>query len=383
MFQSAQSKDSKARLKILVIKMRALGDTVLMTAPLLELIQAYPDAQIDVAVPTLWAPVLTGLPGIHHIWEIPNHKGTLKRMANLGHLAFELRKQNYDYVINFHASPTSAKISWATGAETRSIHFHGHSDPNLYSTVMIPGKGTVKPIIERDMDTVRALGLQIPAGRMPQVFLQPAEKQQAQEYLDKLGLDQPILGLSLGASRPAKSWPMDRFVELAVAWCQNGNGAVLAIAGPNEVHLIYDFLKTLDDLLLAIYEDASARAKIRSRICTTYLLSVRMLAAVLGQLSALAGNDSGPKHLAVAVGTPTVTAFGPEDPFEWHPYALKRHPYEFIKSLECRPSRRPDLPGWCGIHQCTIEKHKCMHMIGVNAMLGHCQTVAELPETRQ
>ena len=90
-------------------------------------------------------------------------------------MGLKLRQERFDCVVNFHASPSTAMISFASGAKTRSIHFHGHNDKNRYSTVAIPGKGTLKPIIERDMDAVRALGLVVPEGRSPNRILGPSE----------------------------------------------------------------------------------------------------------------------------------------------------------------------------------------------------------------
>jgi heptosyltransferase-2 len=86
-------------------------------------------------------------------------------------------------------------------------------------------------------------------------------------------------------------------------------------------------------------------------------LGVRELAAALSVCRAYVGNDSGPKHLAVAVGIPTFTFFGPEDPVEWHPYDRALHPVFFLPGLACR---REDQGRWCGLQLCTEERHRCM-----------------------
>ena len=361
--------------KILAIKLRALGDTVLMTAPLLEISRAYPQAELHVAVTKAWAPVMEGVPGVRKIWTYERHKEKTARARALARFAYRLRKEKFDCVLNFHASPSTATLAWAIGAKTRSIHFHGHRDRNRYSTVIVPGKGVLKPIIERDMDTLRALGVHVPAGRYPKLFLQPAEIREADETLARLGLEGQTLGLSLGASRPTKSWPIDRFASLAIEWCQKTPGGVLALAAPQETEILKQFLKTVDDLLVSTVESVAQRAAIRTRIQGTCSLSIRGLASILSRLKVLAGNDSGPRHIAVAVDTPTVTLFGPENPFEWHPYPLDRHPYLFIENLPCRQDADPGMPPWCGLHLCTIEEHRCMRQIGVQAVLKACMEV--------
>jgi len=364
--------------KILAIKLRSLGDTVLMTAPLFELKRAYPEAQIDALVIDTWAPLIENLPCIQHVWKYKRHSKKILRAHEISRLALKLRNKKYDITVNFHASTSSATLAKATGAKIRAVHFHGHHDQDRHSTVMIPGKGILKPIVERDMDTIRALGLHIPAGRLPQIQLQSSEVDAAKLFLDQLELRQPVLALSLGASRPTKSWPLDRYISLAIDWCKTQKGSVLAIAGPGEAHLIHSFLKGLDDLLFASLPEPKTRSAIRSQIQAINHLKLRPLAAVLNQVAIVAGNDSGPKHLAVAVNTPTVTLFGPEQPFEWHPYPPEKHPYFFVDSLKCRVNGAPDMPPWCGIQACKVEDHKCMRLIGVDQVLAECQRVARL-----
>src|SRR3989338_4246346 len=130
--------------KILVIKLRALGDTVLMTAPLLELRRIFPHAEIHVTVTSPWTPLLEFHPGVNRIWAYERRKETAARAKTIAALALKLRKENFDCVINFHASPSSSTLAFATGAKIRSVHFHGHRDKNRYSTVEIPGKGKIK-----------------------------------------------------------------------------------------------------------------------------------------------------------------------------------------------------------------------------------------------
>lgn len=363
--------------KVLAIKLRALGDTVLMTAPLMELRSAMPAAEIHALVLKPWAPILEYHPAVDRVISYERHPEATARAKALARLALRLRPERYDCVVCFHASPSSSMLAFATGAKVRAIHFHGHGHKNRYSTVTIPGKGTLKPIIERDMDTVRALGIHVPAGRLPRIALQAAEVSEARERLRRMGLDGPCLGLALGASRPTKQWPVERYAALAVAWCRSKpGGTALALTGPGEPTLSHEFLQAVDTHLSATLGELAARAPVRGRIASETGLGLRQLAAVLGSLSVLAGNDSGPRHIAVAVGTPTVTLFGPEHPFEWHPYPQERHPLLFVDNLACRRDNDPGMPAWCGLHECVAEQHKCMRQIGVDAVLADCLRIA-------
>lgn len=355
--------------KILVLKLRSLGDTVLMTAPLAELSRLHPKADIHVLVPEAWAPILEPIrPNITRIWTYQKLQGKIARGIALARLASQLRKEHYDCAINFHASPTSAFLARATGAPTRSIHFHGHHDRNLFSTVSVADKGKLKPIIERDMDTVRALGGSVISGVLPKIFLTAAEKTQAKELLTHLKLKPPVLGINLGASRPTKQWPVESFARVAALWALKEKGGVLAFAGPKEKQFIEDFESSVSQLLI----DGSRLPQIK----TLNDLDIRALCGVLGELSVVVGNDSGPKHIAVAVGTPTVTLFGPEHPFEWHPYPTDTHPYLFIDKLECRDDADRNMPPWCALSFCETEDHRCMKLITVDTVMSECQRIA-------
>jgi ADP-heptose:LPS heptosyltransferase len=363
--------------KILAIKLRALGDTVLMTAPLQELRRAYPGAEIHAVTLSQWAPLLEGHPAVDRIWPFERHRETAARAKAVARLALKLRKERFDVAVNFHASPSSSTLAFASGAPVRAIHFHGHRDRNRYSTVEIAGKGVLKPVIERDMDTVRALGIEVPAGRLPSLPLNPIESDQGWDRLERLRLQAPVLALGLGASRPTKSWPLDRFAALAVAWRQQTGGGVLALISGPEAPLAHDFLKSVDDLINTTVEDADERAPLRTGIAAESGLPLRQMAAVLRHCALLCGNDSGPRHVAVAVETPTVTLFGPEHPFEWHPYDRDAHPYLYVENLACRKDADPGMPPWCALDVCVEERHRCMREIGVEQVLQECRRLGE------
>lgn len=332
--------------KILAIKLRALGDTVIMTAPLLKLREAYPKAEIHVVVTDQWKDILNGHPAVDHLWTYTKHREIAARAKALARLAFRLRKIKFDLAVNFHASPSSATLAFASGAKTRAIHFHGHKDKNRHSTLKIPGKGQVKPAIERDMDALRSFLAEVPEGALPKIFLSDQEKSEAKSKFKSL--KRPILALSMGASRPTKCWPIESFAEVANDWITRKQGSIVAFSTPNESHKVEALSQLLSD---------------PSRITHIVSPPLRELSACLAEADLYLGNDSGPKHIAVAVGTPTITLFGPEHPLEWHPYPRDQHPYFFIETLTCRKDALPGKPPWCGLTVCTVEKHRCMKEI--------------------
>jgi ADP-heptose:LPS heptosyltransferase len=352
--------------RILVTKFRAMGDTVLLTAALKELHRSFPNAQIHVAVTDPWIWLLEGFPGVTKLWPVTWHQDRAARTKAATRLAFQLRKESYDLVCGFHSSPAAAMVALSTGAKVRAIHFHSFKAKNLYSTVQIPGKGTMKPVVERDLDTIRGLGLNVPEGGMPEIFLKPEERSLAKEEFAAWGLKSPVLGVALGASRSTKVWPLHRFAEVAQKWVTEKKGSVLVIRGPGEEKLTEEFFKSVPNT-----------AEFRDAIQIMPSCNVRVLAARISNLNALVGNDSGPRHLATALSVPTVTLFGPEHPLEWHPYPQDRHPRLFIDGLPCRSNQEPGSPPWCGIQECIVEAHQCMTRIGVDQVFEQVSRVYE------
>lgn len=363
--------------KILAIKLRALGDTVLMTAALQELRRAYPNAEIHVVATNTWASLLEKNPAIDRVWLYERHKSATARARNVAKLALNLRKEKFDVVVNFHASPSSSALAFAVGAKVRAIHFHGHHDKNRYSTVVIPGKGELKPIIERDMDAVRALGVSVPEGRLPRIFLDPREIDESLLRIRRMGISGPLLCLGIGASRPTKVWPLDRFATMAIRWCEEMKGSVIVFNSRQETDLARAFYTAIDEKLVTWYKDRDARMAIRARILNETEIPLRQMSAIMMKAVAYLGNDSGPKHIAVASGLPTVTLFGPEDPFEWHPYPRALHPLLFVEGLKCRKDNLPGYRPWCGLNVCTIEEHRCMKLLSEDDAYHTLRTLAD------
>jgi heptosyltransferase-2 len=192
------------------------------------------------------------------------------------------------------------------------------------------------------------------------------------------GFAGPVLGIGLGSSRPTKCWAIERYAEVAVRWCRETGGSVVAFSGPGESARGLGFLRAADEVLRrATFASGDERILVRARLGLEAELDLRALASVLSRCSVFLGNDSGPRHLAVACGVPTVTLFGPEDPFEWHPYPKERHPRFFVESLACRKDGDPGMPPWCSLDVCVKEAHRCMTGIGVDAVLDECKRVAQ------
>ncbi|KAA0213114.1 lipopolysaccharide heptosyltransferase II [bacterium] len=181
---------------------------------------------------------------------------------------------------------------------------------------------------------------------VPRLPVSENERSGAAEFLARQGLNRgPLVILAPGAAfGPSKLWPPERFAQVADALASQG-AAVLVSYGPGE-----------EDTLNAL--QAAARAP----LVTTQGMSLGVLKAVYAQAALVISNDTGPRHLAVALGRPVLTLMGPNDPRYSALPQVERG--EVIRvEVDCAPYTQP-----CQLKECPID-HRCMKGIEVTRVL--------------
>lgn len=286
---------------LLVIKVRGLGDTLLATPALRALRRAYPRAGISVLVSAAGQEVLAANPYVDRVvvCSDKNWWSTLR-------LAAELRAFHHDGVVALHASLRTALLALATGAAWRVVH--NHSGKNHFATIPILAKKESKSAIERDLDAIRALG--VPDDGPELDFpLSDDEVRFSRDYLEDHGVAsrQPFWVLAPGAGKALKACPAGLAVGFLRLARQRFPGPWVLLAGPAEEELGAAIQRELDDPPLVFNQ------------------SLRMAGALMSLSAGVVTADSGPKHVAVAVGAKTLTLWTDEPLAEWHPYALDRH----------------------------------------------------------
>jgi ADP-heptose:LPS heptosyltransferase len=334
--------------KILAIKGRRLGDTILWTSALEALHQLYPEARLDLGLPGAYDSLFENDPRIGRRWHFD-------RETSLWDLARSLRLEHYDLVLNFHASSRSALLSSLAGAKEKILHHHSRKPRRFFSDRRIPHLGTPMAATERDLNVVRSLGWSggAPATR---IYVTPEKKEKARNAIGEI--PRPVVLIHPGASRPAKRWPLERFVELARLLAQGRTVGILT--------------DPADD---PFREEPYLKSLIARHALFFSRSNLQELAAVISESDCLVGVDSGLKHLAAAVGVPTVTLFGPESLGEWHCYSEERHAALQVKVL-CRFNDASDPRfAWCGEHQCPLASHACLSLISPEQILSEVERV--------
>ena len=327
-------------MRILLAKRRALGDTVFLSSTIAGLKAALPTAEIFALVPAPFAGVLEGHPGL---------SGLLTYDSSFPLLVREIRALRLDHFVQLHSSPSQRWLGRFSGA--------GEVNHSVQNGFTEQAYGKHPNALEWDGFFLRQLlGGSVPVpGPAPRIFFNDLELARGREYWRAQGADPSrVVFLGLGASRPTKRWPAQHFARFAELLRDRAELIPAFVVGPGEVEA--QFAATVLDQMRARGLRAIGGGG-KGDFVHGAGLGVRALAGALSAVRAYVGNDSGPKHLAAAVGIPTFTFFGPEDPGEWHPYSLAEHPVFYLPGLSCR---REDGGRWCGLDVCVEQRHRCM-----------------------
>jgi ADP-heptose:LPS heptosyltransferase len=276
--------------RILLVKLRAIGDAVLTLPSLEALRRGFPQAAITVLCSPAAVGVYAGDPRCAEV--IPYERRSLWAQAALLRL---LRSRRFDLAVCLHASFRTALLGWLSGAPWRSVR--NHSGRDWFSNRLASEPKEPKSIIQRDFDALRALGLQ-PRETRPRLHIPAEAHGEAARLARRWGLRGRSLLIFPGAGRPEKRWPLEHF--LAVARAQKGRRAVCLLTAPGEPAL------------------AAAARRVGASWGT--VADLKVLGALCARAGRVLGNDSGPRHIAAASGARTLTLFGPESLREWHPY---------------------------------------------------------------
>ncbi len=310
--------------RILLIRLSALGDVLLATPLLRAMRTAWPEAAIDWLVEGHLRPLLIANP--HLTRALPDSPWGHER----------LREQRYDLVVDLQ---NKFKTAWLRTKLRPRRTFAFRKRSLLGGLASLVGRDPPErgpSAVERNLAVASRLG--IPAqGRELDLSIPAIGSIEAAPLLAKAAA-RPI-GLAPGASHPTKRWPY--FAELGQRLVREGQ-AVLLLGGMADAPIL----------------DPVASALGAGCVGDTRMLSVAGLAAAIAGCAAIVTNDSGPAHIAAAVGTPALVLFGPTSPERWTP------PGRLVTSLSLNLSCSP-----CSNHggeRCPIGTHACLKELAVD-----------------
>lgn len=323
--------------KILVIKLRYIGDTLLMTPLLDALKDVFPDAAISALVNRGTEAVLFDNPLLEDILILDRASRALDYLRFLK----EVRGKKFDLVIDLTDADRSAFISYWSGAPIR-IGFQERSllRNSLLYNLLIKADGGALHKIDHHLAVVEAMGHPV-RNRELRLFLGPEEIEITRQRLNKMGLvfDRPYVVFHPGARRWYKSWPSEYFSELGKMILKEYK-VQLVLAGSTSDHEVVEKIEKGINLPC---------------INLAGTLNLRELACLLKMAALCVVNDSSPMHIAAAVGTPTIALFGLTDYRNWYPRG-KIHAV-FSQDCPCRPYGHS--------RECDQDVNHCMRKIRV------------------
>ena len=305
---------------ILVFSFSRIGDVVLSTAVIPPLQRTFPDARISFLVgPKSWE-ILWGDTRISEL-IIYDSKGIHKGLKGKLKLIGKLRAKRFDLVIDLRDSILSHLI----GAKHWGLPLLERFNPeyrNLHA-------------VDRYLNVLQVNGIKDILS-LPEIQILPYEKEQARSYLIQRGIKEKdsLIAIHPGGSWKYKLWPVQNFAELGNIIAQKYGAKILVFTGPDEVEL-QDKMSQIMKIKPIFIKD----------------IGLRQLAAIIQRCQLYIGNDTGPMHIAAAVGTRVISIFGSTDAKRSGPYGNGH--IVISKKIDCSPCHPGSHPGKCKLGSCA------------------------------
>ncbi|HJP92970.1 MAG TPA: glycosyltransferase family 9 protein [Pyrinomonadaceae bacterium] len=294
---------------ILVIDFGQLGDVV-MSLPALRAIRArFPHAQITVAVGKPGGELISLSGYANDVLEVDRVSlrdgAKLISIGRIVKLVAQVRKAKFDFVIDLHSLYETNLLGFLSGAphrlyasrRNRSLDFLANFEPR-------PAREVEKNhLIDRYLELLKPLGIQN-APRTPVLKTNAAADFALESLLkkEKAQSHELLVGLFPGAGHAGRIWPLDRFAELADHLIRNDRVRVIVFAGPEERAMVPQ-MRTLFPPSTIFFDR----------------LTISQLASAQARLTLFISNDTGPAHIAAAVGTPVIMILDRPDPHSYTP----------------------------------------------------------------
>jgi ADP-heptose:LPS heptosyltransferase len=310
---------------ILIIKPGAVGDLLQMT-PVIRALRRYSSAaRITMLVGSpLTASLFANNPSVTET-VVFDRNGEHRSASSLIGLWRRLRSRRFDLVLNFQRSNLRTWFLVSAALPCRVLVYHKARNRPVHAVLNY-------------LEALLPLGI-TPSDTTLELFLDEASRSFARSLFTTHGLDSaPVVALNPGATHAVNRWPAKRFVELADLIAAKSRARVIIVGGPDDAALANEIVNLSGSQPLSLAG-------------TTSLLQ---LGAVLEQCRVLVSGDTGPLHLATAVGTKVIALFGAADPDRTGPVGIG-HQVIRARSVGCVP---------CRSRSCSNRNHlECMEMI--------------------
>ncbi len=333
--------------RVLVVRLRSIGDTVLATPSLIALKRFLPQVTVDILLEDWVAPVLDGFANVDSVITLER-----KSTSSRARVARQLRANHYDVVYNLHGGTTATLLTRATGARHRVgyetyqyARLHNHLSPSSSS---LWGRDKTHSV-EQQLALLGWTG--VPVSDLPPTQLAVTVNAAAaiEARLQTAGLG----GTAFAVIHPAaafatKQWAAGNFARVAESLASQGFG-VVAITTPAEIAIIEEMNRS--NVVTAAFTD----------------LSLPEITALLKRARLFVGNDSGIAHMAAAVEAPSVVVFGSSNRAHWRPWTANTAAEVVFEELDCQP---------CHGYFCEkFDEPECIKRVPVDRVIAAAERV--------
>lgn len=336
--------------KILVLRYRFIGDTLLTVPFLRNLRAAFPDAQIDMLVAPVSGDVLRHCPYIDNLiyfdttrkHRYEQHGG--EPMQSFWSYVARLRREKYDVAYVLKRSLSSAFLAFLAGIPRRiGFATEGRS---LLLTRGVPYDKT-KPEAECFLDVLRADGVAVQDTHL-ESWWSPEHEAMAEAIYEPYRNRRNVL-IHMTSSNEAKEWPLEHWTRLAQWLAQEHEVTLHCLGASNDLHHYEALRQTLPQEVRSCLQNWCGH--------TTLLESL----AFLKRMDFVVGVDSGTLHMAAAAGTPVVALFGPMNEVKWGPHGPQHQ--VVTEPMACRP---------CNLKVECSHQLRCMTELSVEKVQTAC-----------
>jgi lipopolysaccharide heptosyltransferase III len=306
--------------RVLVVKLRSIGETVLSTPSLIALKRFLPNAQVDILLEDWVAPLLDGFEDVDEVISVG--QSSLSRFK----IARELRRRRYDLAFNVHGGTTGTFFTFASGAPTR-VGYKEYQYSFLYNHLLSSASDFFKKpnphSVEQQLALLGFVGVPVDDRLKTHLAVTDVARESIERKLtaetQRRGEGESAIALMHPtAAFATKQWATVHFARTAEFLHEKGLQTI-AIAAGNE---------------RGVLDELEKEAKVP--VITFHDLSLPEITALASKASLFVGNDSGIAHMAAAVDTPSVVIFGSSNRDNWRPWTDAPNEIVF-EPFPCQP----------------------------------------------
>lgn len=347
--------DKRRYPRILIIRLSALGDVV-NSLPVASAIRDHlPEARVTWLVEDRTAEIVRACPDVDETIVFPRRRlgsgSPLRRTGTLLRYIATIRQAAFDIILDLQGNLKSG-MHLAILRGGRTIGFapgFNREFSHIFAGRRVRPGNVIQNRVEKHLSILRAIGIDRPRARF-RITISDRIRDDVRALLGTTG----YIVIHPGTSRRGilKRWRADRYAELATRLSRETDGGIVVTWGGDELALAR-----------AIADRSNGVARVAPE-----MPSLLHLAALLKGSRLVIGSDSGPLHLANAVGTPCLTLFGPKDPAIYAPYGDGHR--VIYKGVECSP---------CRLTEC--DHHRCMESIATEEVFLAARAILSSPRS--